>query len=123
MGLTGGMQEFRIPNEVVEHVQRYGPPYKFFELKLVKEVLSLPTVVFEGLREEQEAGLCYAGVPSGSYTNQGKKKSPLKGKTFLVFLTEDRKVFHWRWENADSERVGYPENWRARFGSQVWPKT
>ena len=53
-----GRQEFRIPNALVEHVQRYGPEHKFHELKLVKEILELPTVVFEGLREEQEEGLC-----------------------------------------------------------------
>lgn len=118
-----GRQEFRIPNSLIEHVQRYGPPHKFHELKLVKEVLELPTVVLEGLREEQEEGLCYAGIPSGSYTNQGRKKPPLKGKTFLVFLDQDGKVFQWRWEEADPERKAYPENWRERFRSQKWPKT
>ena len=124
MSPTGvGRQEFRIPNSLVEHVQRYGPEHKFHELKLVKEILELPTVVFEGLREEQEEGLCYAGIPSGSYTNRGRKKAALKGKTFLVFLTEDGKVFQWRWESADSHRHGYPDNWQERFGSQKWPKT
>ncbi|MFO0969765.1 MAG: hypothetical protein U0793_29770 [Gemmataceae bacterium] len=118
MSPTGhGRQEFRIPNSLV------GPEDKFHELKLVKEILELPTVVFEGLREEQEAGLCYAGIPSGSYTNQGRKKRPLDGKTFLVFLTEEGKVFQWRWEEADAEREGYPEKWQERFGSQKWPKT
>ena len=124
MSPTGhGRQEFRIPNSLVEHVQRYGPPYKFHELKLVKEVLELPTVVFEGLREEQEEGLCYAGIPSGSYTNLGRKKPPLNGKAFLVFLDEEGKVFQWRWEEADPRREGYPENWKERFENQKWPKT
>src|SRR5262245_33504961 len=52
-----GQQEFRIPHTLVEHVQRYGPEHKFYELKLVKEILELPTVILEGLREEQEEGL------------------------------------------------------------------
>lgn len=118
-----GRQELRIPNTLVEHVQRYGPPHKFHELKLVKEILELPTVVFEGLREEQEKALCYAGIPSGSYTNQGRKKPPLNGMTFLVFLDEHGKVFQWRWQEADPERGGYPENRQERFESQKWPKT
>jgi hypothetical protein len=118
-----GRQEFRIPHSLVEHVQRYGPPHKFYELKLVKEVLELPTVVFEGLRDEAEEGMCYAGIPSGSYTNQGRKKPPLAGKTFLVFLTQEGKVFQWRWEEADPDQAGYPEKWQERFGSQKWPKT
>ncbi len=118
-----GTQEFRIPHALVEHIERYGPEHKFHELKLVKEVLELPTVIFEGLREEQEDGLCYAGIPSGSYTNQGTKMPPLEGKTFLVFLSNDRKVFQWRWEEADPERSGYPVQWRVRFGSQKWPKS
>jgi hypothetical protein len=67
-----GRQEFLIPQSLVEHIQRYGPEHKFHELKLVKEILELPTAVFEGLREEQEEGLCYAGIPSGSYTNRGR---------------------------------------------------
>lgn len=111
------------PNSLVEHVQRYGPEHKFHELKLVKEVLELPTVIFEGLREEQEDGLCFVGVPSGSYTNQGRKRPPLRGKTFLVFLTSDSKVFQWRWEEADPDREGYPVKWRERFARQKWPKT
>ena len=115
-------QEFRIPNTLVEHVQRHGPGHKFHELKLVKEVLELPTVIFEGLREEQEEEMCYAGIPSGSYNNQGRKKPPFEGKTFSVFLTEDGKVFQWRWEDADPDREGYPEKWQDRFGSQKWPR-
>jgi len=107
----------------VEHIQRYGPEHKFHELKLVKEVLELPTVIFEGLREEQEDGLCYSGIPSGSYTNLGKKKPPPKGKTFVVFITSDSKVFQWRWEKADPERDGYPLEWQVRFGGQKWPQT
>src|SRR5437588_8918947 len=115
MPATGqGRQEFRIPNALVEHVQRYGPPHKFHELKLVKEILELPTVVFEGLRQEQEEGLCYAGIPSGSYTNQGRKRPRLPGKTFVVFLDAEGQVFQWRWEQADSDREGYPENWQER---------
>lgn len=118
-----GKQEFRIPHNLVEHIQRYGPEHKFHELKLVKEILALPTVIFEGLRQEQEEGLCYAGVPSCRYTNQGNKKPPAKGKTFLVFLTNEGTVFQWRWEEADPDWEGYPLKWRERFGSQKWPQT
>jgi hypothetical protein len=77
----------------------------------------------KALREEQEEGLCYSGIPTGSYTNEGRKKSPLKGKTFLVFLTSDGKVFQWRWEDADATREGYPDQWQERFARQKWPKT
>lgn len=118
-----GRQEFRIPSSLVEHIQRYGPQHKFHELRLVKEVLELPTVIFTGLREEQEDGLCYAGIPSGSYTNEGKRKAPLKGKIFLVFVTESGHVFQWRWEEADPKMEGYPLDWRERFESQKWPKS
>jgi hypothetical protein len=108
---------------LVEHVQRYGPEHKFHELKLVKEVLELPTVIFEGLRDEQEDGLCYAGIPSGSYTNQGRKKPVPRGKTFLAFVTSNGQVFQWRWEDEDPDWEGYPIAWRARFTRQKWPKT
>ena len=85
--------------------------------------MSCPPSFFQGLREEQEEGLCYAGIPSCSYTNEGKKKPPPKGKTFVVFLTSENQVFQWRWEEADLDIDGYPVKWRARFGSQKWPQT
>jgi hypothetical protein len=58
-----GKQEFRIPNSLIEHVQRYGPQHKFHELKLVKEVLILPTVIFEGLRAELNSLAELRGAP------------------------------------------------------------
>ena len=76
----------------------------------------------QGLREEQEEGLCYAGVPSCRYTNEGTRRPPPKRKTFLVFVTKDGNVFQWRWEEADPNMEGYPLKWRERFGSQKWPK-
>lgn len=114
-----GTWEVRIPHALVEHVQRYGPEHKFHELRLVKEVLELPTVVFEGLREEQEEGLCYAGVPPCRYSNAGARLPVPPGRTFLVFVT----VFQWRWEEMDPAMSGYPLDWRTRFGRQKWPKT
>ena len=38
-------------------------------------------------------------------------------------LTNEAKVFQWRWEEADPSMEGYPINWRERFGSQKWPRT
>src|SRR6266496_2554086 len=60
-----GACEFKIPTDLIERYLRYGPAHKFFDLHLIPHVLMHPAAIFEGLeREEQQSGLCYAGIPS-----------------------------------------------------------
>jgi hypothetical protein len=62
----------------VEHVQRYGPEHKFHELKLVKEILELPTVIFEGCSQRPVGGerLYANGVTQHS---PGSRSAPWDG--------------------------------------------
>ncbi len=118
-----GTREFWVEKDLIQFFYKKGWLHKFHALHSVKEILARPSVIFRGLgREGQEEALCYAGIASHSYTNQGHQVPPPLGQTFVVFIREDDVVFRWDWEKAD-KNLTYPLNYRDRFGPQLWPKT
>lgn len=107
----------------VDVLTRANLTAKFFRLQLVKEVVEAPWVVFQGWeRQEHEEDLCYVGRPDRDLPKEGVQTPPPPGMVFLVFVTKSGKVTDWRWEPADSDGPDRPENWRERFGRQVWPR-
>ena len=60
--------------------------------------LQQPTAVFRGVREEGESRwLCYVGLPPDAYNHRmGERLRPWLGQVFLVFVDDDRIVYHWR---------------------------
>ena len=52
-----------IPHEVYLRAYKYRP-VDYQNLRLVKEVLEDPKRIFWGIREHNEGGWCYTGVPS-----------------------------------------------------------
>jgi hypothetical protein len=80
-----------------------------------------PTAIFRGLREEGEADwLCYVSVPSQAYDYRTGSLVPAwRGEVFLVFVNDDRIIYHWRWEKADPNNNRLPENSETRFDVKV----
>lgn len=124
MAPTGeGKQEFWVDKDKIQGFFKFGPMFKFHELKLVKELLASPAVVFQGLdRDGQEEGYCYAGLVSCRYTNQGNQLPPQHGMTFAVYMTKDFLIFRWDWEKSHAQTLTYPENYDKRYGREIWPK-
>ena len=54
--------------------------------------------------DEREFARRYARAGDVALSEKSRKKPPLKGKVFLVFVTGEYRVFQWRWEDAD--RIG-----------------
>jgi hypothetical protein len=121
--VPGGAREFWIEKDLLQFFYKKGWMHKSKAAISVKEVLERPAVIFEGLqREGQEEALCYAGIASWRFSNDGHVLPPPPKKTFIVHIREDGAIVRWDWEPADDNST-YPEDYRTRFGSQLWPKT
>ena len=129
-----GACKFKIPSDLIDRYMRYGPAHKFFDLYAVQYVLRHPAAIFEGLeREQQQNGLCYAGIPPfirresqasmrpGSAEVQLVELPPPAGMTFVVFMNFKYVIFDWRWEQADAKNSGHPTGWETRFTKRLWP--
>lgn len=82
----------------------------------VREVLSSPHAVFQGVREEgEETWLCYVGRPRHAFNKAGQAVPPYRGEVFLVFVTDERVVYNWRWEKCDPSDPKLPEGYAGRF--------
>jgi len=51
---------------------------------------------------------------------RGHQVSAPKGKTFVVYIRSDDVIVGWDWEPAD-DNLTYPQDYRERFGKQLWP--
>lgn len=89
----------------------------------VRQVVLHPTAVFKGVREEvEEEWLCYVGTPETAYNYRtGDARPAWEGEVFLVFVNDDRIVYNWRWEKADSRYRDLPLNFEDRFDQRVYP--
>jgi hypothetical protein len=110
----GGECEFNLLKQQIDHFRREGPEHKFWELFSLVETLKEPVVIAEGLKREGfESALCYVGKPK-RYGDGWESPTPPK-MVFLVCMTQDFKIFEWRWEKEDQERLDCPENAATRF--------
>ena len=88
---------------------------------LVPQALQCRGPVFEGLcteEDEDKRGVgwrCYCSLPSKSYSPDGDECPPRRGQVYLVFVNEDRVVYNWRWERADTDHPDLPRGHEARF--------
>ncbi|MDQ3622639.1 MAG: hypothetical protein M3463_09145 [Verrucomicrobiota bacterium] len=118
-----GTATFKIPSSAVEHFQRHGPGHKFFDALLIADVVKAPAAIFKGLkREEQEGGICYAGIPPRRYQDHHITVPPRPGMTFAVFMNANKVIFEWRWEKADPGKPEYPINSSERFEKVLWSR-
>jgi hypothetical protein len=118
--------------DLADKILRYGPRQRFYEIvgdrldettgSPVQQVLLHPAAIFSGVREHQEGGTCYTGVPTCAYTNGGSKVPPVPGKVFCVYVNPRDRLFEWGWEQADPDEVGLPIGWQERFKERIWPK-
>ncbi len=89
---------------------------------LVPEILQKPTVIYEGLRKEEdhrytktEGWLCYSGVPSCAYAQNGSRIEPRPGEVFLVFVDDEKIVYLWYWCECDKDNPNIPVDADIRF--------
>ncbi len=126
---TGRTRQLKMTAELALHVQKSGPRWRYYELRgdhsstvagsSVHEVLTEPVVVFGGLRDLQEGGVCYCGKPQQRWTEGGVRCPPPPNRVFLVFVNPRDEVFDWAWAEEDPEMPGYPVGHESRFKGGV----
>ena len=107
--------------------QLNNPSHLLNARDIVPEVLENPTVIFEGLRWEQDEDkdrpgwFCYCGKPSFMYDKRGTKVESDPNQVFLVFVNDEAIAYNWRWEFVDETDLEIPKG-ENRFVSKVFDK-
>jgi len=117
---TGDTVEFRLTAETGEEVVKYGPKVRHHELlggglvdgqgSCVQDVLRSPSVIYGRIRQFQEGGSCYCGIPSASWTEEGSQCPPKPGMVYAVYINPRGEVYLWRWLRADKSNPNIPED-------------
>lgn len=87
---------------------------------LVPHAVQHPTAIFEGLRDEDDNGLCYVSRPPHRYVGRaGHQVPPAPDRVFLVFVSPDRVIYNWRWEPCDPGDMDLPAGHSERFDRRL----
>jgi hypothetical protein len=94
--------------------------------RLVPIILQHPKAVFRGLKRDadepvgkkEEGWLCYSGIPPHAYNEDGSERGPWPGEVFLVFVSKEKVVYNWYWDDGDPGNPNLPEGHRERFLEQ-----
>ena len=108
---------------MILHLRTRGHFKKFLEVFSIEEVLTNPTVIFQGLeRPEFNDGFCYCGTPSLKHISEDGGTGPAPpGFVFVVFATGERVIFEFGWERMSGFRQWYPDKYESRFTNRSWP--
>lgn len=120
-----GEDEFHIGTDTIDEYLKHWPE-RFYALKgsNVTQVMLNPVAIFSGIRDYEEGGMCYIGVPTYSFTKNGEQRPAPPNMAFIVVLNSYNNIYEWRWieENADSE--DFPENLlkTRNFKELIWKR-
>ncbi len=91
----------------------------------VRGTLAAPAAIFRGIRFpdldlEGDDWLCYVGKPKQAFNHRtGEAVPPWPNEVFLVFVTDERIVYHWSWYACDGADARLPEGHEDRFTEKV----
>lgn len=129
---TGNIKVVKLLADLALKILKIGPKSRYHEIvgdrtdptagSPVQQILLNPAAIFESVREHQDGGWCYCGVPTCAYTNSGAKIPPVPNKVFCVYVNPGNYLFEWRWEPADPDDKGLPLGYQERYKVKVWPR-
>jgi hypothetical protein len=95
-------------------------------LHVLVEILSLPTVIFEGLnRDDYEGGYCYSGRASKKMISATIEAPPPPAMVAAVYVAPvhgNNIILDWEWRREDLDHPGWPESWQRSFGETKWSR-
>jgi len=131
---TNGFKTVKLADDLLFHYHKEGPEHKYHEVvghvtdpkggSPVQDILAKPVAVFGGVRDYEQGGVCYCGLPNAAYTNGGAKIPPRPGMIFCVYVSPLEWVYEWGWELPDEMEPMLPEDYDSpeRFERKIWPE-
>lgn len=111
-----------IPHYIYNRAFKYNP-VKYSNLMAAKEVLENPKRIFWGIREHNEGGWCYVGLPTKLCVRPDEWIDYPDDKVFAVYVNSEMIVFDWITEYLDDENDMSPRGWKERYRSLIWKST
>ena len=128
---TGEFWKVLLTDEKLRFVQGQGIGRTTDLAYIVTEVLKSPVVgIFQGLREDQnqhnlpidesDGMLCYCGIPRNYFDYKLEEMKPNSNRDyFMVFVNEERIIFHWYWVSSESGDMTSPVVYNERFREKI----
>jgi len=117
----GQSWDLLVANRTIDEIGARQEPDRVKTLAyLVPHCVQHPTAIFEGLRDEDDEGLCYVSRPPHRYVGKaGHEVPPPPDRVFIVFVSPDRVIYNWRWEPCDTEDSDLPVGHAGRFDRRL----
>lgn len=119
---SGPKIKVTIPHCIYDRAFKYNP-VKYENLRAAKEVLEDPQRIFWGIREHNEGGWCYVGIPRKLYVKTNIIIDFPENMVFAVYINPKFVLFDWCPEYIDVDNDMCPLNWKDRYRSLVWKST
>jgi hypothetical protein len=122
----GGEWDVLIPGKLMDWVKSRGEGATRELCDTVPWALKNIRRMFRGIRDDErevddDGWLCYVSRPSHAYDwKTGKRVPAWPGEIFLVYVTDERVVYHWCWVKADPDDPDLPIDHDERFKAKVF---
>ena len=86
-----------------------------------RDVLLAPRAVFTGVRDYEEGGYCFLGLPEQWYIRQDCLVPFPPMKILAVYLNPNRWLYDVQAEKTESIGGVLPVRWKERYEALLWP--
>lgn len=118
-----------LPGKKLECIKSRGMGACLELVHTVRWALQNCRCIFRGVRDDEadvddDGWLCYVASPGRAYDwKTGNQVPPWPDEVFLVYLTDERVVYHWCWVKCDPDDPRLPIDHRSRFREQIYGQT
>jgi hypothetical protein len=122
----GGEWDVLLPNDKMDWIARQGMGAARELADTVRWALLNPRHVYRGVRDDErdvddDGWLCYVARPKHAYDRRtGEKRDPWPGEVLLVYVTDERVVYLWYWDECDEHDDTLPRYFEERFTERVF---
>lgn len=123
---TGGEWDVLIPDKKLDWVRKEGPGAQKELAFTVRWSLRNIRHLYRGVRDDdleldEDGWLCYIATPSRAYNwRTGADLPAWTNELFMVYVTDERIVYHWGWYDCDRHDPTLPVDYETRFTDRIF---